>query len=78
MVCSAGAGRTGAFIAIDYLLEQEKVEHDVRILDCLKELRDQRSQMIQNLVGIFVDRFIRKSETPFQIFTFRTIGGLVE
>jgi len=48
---SAGAGRTGTFIAIDYLIEQEKVEHDVRILNCLQELRDQRSQMIQNLVS---------------------------
>ena len=57
MVFSAGAGRTGAFIAIDYLLEQEKVEHEVRILDCLKELRGQRSQMIQNLVGLCIFLF---------------------
>ena len=51
MMYSAGAGRTGAFIAIDYLLDEEKVEHNVRIFDCLKNLRDQRSHMIQNLVG---------------------------
>lgn len=52
---SAGAGRTGTFIAIDYLLEQEKVELDVDIHSCLKQMRDQRSTMIQNFVCILID-----------------------
>ena len=74
---SAGAGRTGAFIAIDYLLEQEKIEHNVRILDCLKELRDQRSQMIQNLVCISADKCIRNSGRALN-FTFRKRINLTE
>lgn len=70
MAFSAGAGRTGAFIAIDYLLEQEKVEHNVRILDCLKELRGQRSHMIQNLVGatVFLNAY-RNFAPHFNIFS---------
>lgn len=53
-VRSAGAGRTGTFIAIDYLLEQDKVEFDVDVHTCLKQMRDQRSTMIQNFVCIII------------------------
>lgn len=46
--CSAGAGRSGSFLAIDYLLEESETGY-VDVLSCLKNLRQQRTQMIQTL-----------------------------
>lgn len=50
---SAGAGRTGTFIAVDYLIEEGKSEGTVCILSCLQKLREQRSQMVQTQVNNF-------------------------
>lgn len=56
---SAGVGRTGTFIAVDYLIEEGKSEGTVCILGCLKKLRQQRSQMVQTQVN---RRFIKQSK----------------
>jgi protein tyrosine phosphatase len=47
--CSAGVGRTGTFIAIDYLLEQARVEGQVDIYGCVAAMRNMRVNMIQTL-----------------------------
>jgi len=48
--CSAGVGRTGTFIALDYLLEQAKAEGVVDVLQCVKQMRQARVNMIQTQV----------------------------
>uniref|UniRef100_K1QB98 Receptor-type tyrosine-protein phosphatase kappa n=1 Tax=Magallana gigas TaxID=29159 RepID=K1QB98_MAGGI len=45
--CSAGIGRTGTFIAIDYLLEEATVEQTVDVKGYVISLRHQRGKSIQ-------------------------------
>ncbi|CAL2032981.1 unnamed protein product [Caenorhabditis brenneri] len=45
--CSAGIGRTGAFIVIDCMLERLRYENTVDIYGCVTALRAQRSYMVQ-------------------------------
>ena len=48
---SAGVGRTGTLIAIDYLLNQAACEKQVDILACIDNLRRQRMSSVQNVVS---------------------------
>ncbi|CAD6200069.1 unnamed protein product, partial [Caenorhabditis auriculariae] len=45
--CSAGIGRTGAFIVIDCMLERLRYDNTVDIYGCVTHLRSQRSYMVQ-------------------------------
>lgn len=49
-VCSAGVGRTGAIIALDYLMAQAKAESVVDIYKCVEKMRQRRPHMIQTQV----------------------------
>lgn len=45
--CSAGIGRTGAFIVIDCMLERLRYDNTVDIYECVCNLRSQRCYMVQ-------------------------------
>ncbi|CAL1546634.1 unnamed protein product [Lymnaea stagnalis] len=47
--CSAGIGRTGTFIALNYLLDQAVAENQVDVLRCAQLMRANRVNMIQTL-----------------------------
>ena len=44
---SAGIGRTGTFIALDYILEEGATEQTVNVKDYVMSLRHQRGKSIQ-------------------------------
>jgi len=50
--CSAGVGRTGAFIALDYLHEQAEAEGMIDLFGLTARMRKDRSNMIQTVVCI--------------------------
>ena len=52
VVCSAGVGRTGTYIALNNLLDQAKEENMVDILSLIHTLRTKRPNMIQSLVSM--------------------------
>ncbi|KAL3320495.1 hypothetical protein Ciccas_000822 [Cichlidogyrus casuarinus] len=45
--CSAGVGRTGAFIVLDIQLERIRCERTVDVYGCVRALRSQRNFMVQ-------------------------------
>ena len=49
--CSAGVGRTGTFITLDYMLERLKHEDTINIYEFVSQLRQQRVSMVQTLVS---------------------------
>ena len=51
--CSAGCGRTGTLIALDYcwnLLRNNQIQSDFSLFNIVKTLREQRMSMIEMLV----------------------------
>ncbi|KAL3867961.1 hypothetical protein ACJMK2_040803 [Sinanodonta woodiana] len=62
--CSAGVGRTGTFIAIDFLVNQAEAQGTVNVTSCLETLRNQRVLMIQTLEQfIFVHEVLVEAMT---------------
>ena len=51
-IFSAGVGRTGTFVCIDYVLEQVKKENMVDIAGAINKMRHQRMLMVQTSVSI--------------------------
>ncbi|KAL4216349.1 hypothetical protein ACF0H5_024076 [Mactra antiquata] len=45
--CSAGIGRTGTYIAVDILTEEGLAEDSVNVFRCIRNMRDQRVNMVQ-------------------------------
>ncbi|KAM9167335.1 receptor-type tyrosine-protein phosphatase kappa-like isoform 2-T2 [Mergus octosetaceus] len=67
--CSAGIGRTGTFIAMDFLLKMAKAEGKVDVFHCVQKLREQRVSMVQtkavqNFSELFQLLPCREAEKP--------------
>ena len=48
--CSAGVGRTGAFLVLDSMLQRIKTEENINIFEFVTRLRAQRVLMVQTQV----------------------------
>ncbi|XP_067685086.1 receptor-type tyrosine-protein phosphatase epsilon-like [Haliotis asinina] len=46
--CSAGVGRTGAFIALDYLMDEAESNH-INVFMCVSKMRQNRMNMVQTV-----------------------------
>ena len=65
---SAGVGRTGTYMALDYLLQQAKTEGVVDVCGCVSLLREKRMDMVQMLVSIILVTFQRfKPHLPARV-----------
>ena len=54
MLCcnySAGIGRTGTFIGLDYLVEEARATKTVDVFQCVRKMRDNRINMVQTPVS---------------------------
>jgi len=54
MFCSAGCGRTGTLLAIDYvwnLLKSNTLSDEISVLSILVEMRKQRQSLVQTRVS---------------------------
>nr|XP_026695761.1 receptor-type tyrosine-protein phosphatase alpha isoform X2 [Ciona intestinalis] len=57
--CSAGAGRTGAYIGFDILLDEMKSKDQVNVFRTVLKMRKQRMDMVQNMKQyIFLHKLI--------------------
>jgi len=50
VVYSAGAGRTGTFIAMDYLCDQLDAEGQCDVVSFIIKMRENRTDMVQSWV----------------------------
>ena len=50
---SAGIGRTGTFIVIDYLLRQAKAESHIDVFRTVTDMRYQRANFVQTDVSVY-------------------------
>ncbi|KAL4234582.1 hypothetical protein ACF0H5_006223 [Mactra antiquata] len=78
--CSAGVGRTGTFISIDYLYDQGIYAGFIDINTCVRQLRNQRVNMVQMkdqyryLYRIMIEALILPS-TPVSVYNFASYFG---
>nr|CAB3265297.1 receptor-type tyrosine-protein phosphatase epsilon [Phallusia mammillata] len=75
--CSAGIGRTGTFIALDFLGEQMEAEGRVNVLAAVFQMRLNRTEMVQTLGQyVFVHKLIAElkafGNTDVEAFEFTT------
>ena len=49
---SAGVGRTGTYIAIDYLIQQARAEGNIDVMTLVHQMRTQRVNMVQTRVSL--------------------------
>lgn len=63
---SAGIGRTGTFIALDYLLKEVMTKDSIDVINCVSKLRQQRAFSIQTDVR---ESFLVSNIFFFLLFT---------
>ena len=49
---SAGAGRTGTYMAIDTMMYRLEEKEDINIFEYVELMRTRRTQMVQNAVSV--------------------------
>ncbi|XP_041347942.1 receptor-type tyrosine-protein phosphatase epsilon-like [Gigantopelta aegis] len=73
--CSAGIGRTGTFIGLDYLVNEAKDTNVVNIFVCVRTMRDNRVNMVQT-VGQYQFLYEVLLDAICSMDTFYTVDSL--
>ncbi|XP_071476634.1 receptor-type tyrosine-protein phosphatase alpha-like isoform X1 [Diadema antillarum] len=76
--CSAGAGRTGVFLALSILMERMEKETMVDVFQTVRSLRQQRPHMVQDLAQYkfcysALTEYIQDQSTEYQNFVPREV-----
>lgn len=50
--CSAGVGRSGAFVALDSMLQKMELEQVIDVYNFVTHMRSKRSHLVQTVVSI--------------------------
>ncbi|KAL3868052.1 hypothetical protein ACJMK2_040891 [Sinanodonta woodiana] len=65
--CSAGIGRTGTYLALDYLVSQAEETGSINVVSCVESLRKQRVNLVQT-----VDQYVFLHEAVVEALTCTT------
>ena len=57
LFCSAGVGRTGTFIAVDFLLQHIREHSEMDVYGLVLRMRENRCNMVQTEVGALFSRY---------------------
>jgi protein tyrosine phosphatase len=74
---SAGVGRTGTFMALDFLIKQGEREGSVDVINCVARMRHQRVHVVQTVVNFLKNIITSTKHREVRKFSIYVYYGLL-